>query len=207
MRLAQVPLPSLAIAPQTSTTTLNGTAPQTAAISKVPGLSMLVSDKSERVLASLVKLVEPVGLLLKYRYRMQLSGLDLALYGGRVIMRTWSRSGSEVYTTMDQSEGQHMAFVLAIPNITSRRLKMSIVSYRMPSDDPVLNFRWTIRFHKILAHDHPCLAAIERDDLGYLQHELSRKRLQLSHCTAGGYSLLHVSISHMNYDGIRLMLV
>jgi hypothetical protein len=84
---------------------------------------------------------------------------------------------------------------------------VDIVSYRMPSADPVLNFRWTVRFHKILAQDHPCLAAIERGDLGYLQHELSRKRLQLSHCTTGGYSLLHVSISHMNYDSVRLMLV
>jgi hypothetical protein len=207
MRLAQVPLPSPAIAPQTSTTTLNGMATQTAATSKVPGSLTLVSDKSERMLASLVKLAEPVGLLLKYRYRMQLSGLDLALYGGRIIMRTWPRSGTEVYMTMDQSEGQHLAFVVAIPNITSRRLKVDIVSYRMPSADPVLNFRWTVRFHKILAQDHPCLAAIERGDLGYLQHELSRKRLQLSHCTTGGYSLLHVSISHMNYDSVRLMLV
>jgi hypothetical protein len=207
MRLAQVPLPSPAIAPRTSTKIHNGTAPQRATISKALGSSLLVSDKSQRVLASLVKLAEPVGLLLKYRYRMQLSGLDLALYGGRVIMRTWSRSGSEVYTTMDQSEGQHLAFVVAIPKITSHRLKVNIVSYRLPSADPVLNFRWTVRFHKILAHDHPCLAAIERGDLGYLQHELSRKRLSLSHCTAGGYSLLHVSMSHINYDGIQLILV
>jgi hypothetical protein len=159
-------------------------------------ISVQSSYMRDRRFASLMKLAEPVGVLSKYRYSMQISGVNLALSGGRLIVKHWSHSGRGNHTTLRQSEGQQFSLIVAMPNITTRCLKVSVTGFRPRSCDLSLNFRWTVRYHRTLAYDHPYFVAIEKGDLGYLQNQLSSRKLCLSDCIAGGYSLLHVSITY-----------
>ncbi|KAI0570633.1 Arp Ankyrin repeat [Pyrenophora tritici-repentis] len=95
---------------------------------------------------------------------------------------------------------------MAIPHITTRRLKVSVVGFRTRSCDSTLNFRWTLRCHRILAYDHPYFVAIEKGDLGYLQNELSCREMCLSDCIAGGYSLLHYAVRHSRPAIVALLI-
>ncbi|CAN9191256.1 unnamed protein product [Alternaria alternata] len=93
-----------------------------------------------------------------------------------------------------------------MPQITSRRLRVSVAGFRTQPRDATLNLRWVFRYHNILAYDHPYFVAIEKDDIGYLQTQLSSKKLCLSDCIAGGYSLLHYAVRH-NRSAIAMMLI
>jgi hypothetical protein len=162
---------------------------------KTPKATTQISHTGHRRFASLATLAEPVGVLVKYRYRMQGCGVNLALYGGTLMIKRWSRSGREIHTTLVQSEGQQLSFIVAMPHITRWRVKLNVAGFRLPSYDSTLNFRWTVRCQRIHPYDHPSFVAIEKGDLGYIQNEISSKRLCLSDCVAQGNSLLHVSMT------------
>jgi hypothetical protein len=162
---------------------------------KVSRISMRIPHTRENRLASLARIAEPIGVLRGYQYHIQMLGIDMALSGGRLVVKRWSRSGKEIHTTLPQSEGHHFSLIMSMPKVTSRRLKVSVAGYRTRSCDPTLNFRWMIRYHRVLAYDHPHFVAIKKDDICHLQNQLSSNTLCLSDRIAGGHSMLHVSIT------------
>jgi hypothetical protein len=199
MSLSHAALPIPAIAAQTSIIPRSDIPSQTRVSAQASPTSIHNTHISGRQLASLARIAEPVGMITNYWYQMQLSGFDVGLHGGKVILKRWSHSGREVYTTLVNAEGQHVSLIIAVPCITARQLKVSVIGFRIPSCGFTLNFRWNLRHYRILPYDHSCFVAIERGDLGYLQQQLVSKELSLSDCATGGYSLLHVSISfHTN---------
>jgi hypothetical protein len=199
MSLSHVTLPTPAIAAQTSIIPRSNIPSLTTVSAQASPTSIHNTHISGRQLASLARIAEPVGMITNYWYQMRLSGFDVGLHAGKVILKRWSRSGREGYTTLVNSEGQHVSLIVAVPCITTRQLKVSVIGFKIPSCGFTLNFRWNLRHYRILPYDHSCFVAIEKGDLGHLQQQLISKELSLSDCATGGYSLLHVSISfHTN---------
>ncbi|OWY46977.1 ankryin repeat S-palmitoyl transferase [Alternaria alternata] len=194
--LSHVTLPTPAIAAQTSIIPQSNTPSQTTVSAHASPTSIHNTHISGRQLASLAKIAEPAGMITNYWYQMQFSGFDIGLHGGKVILKRWSRSGREGYTTLVNSEGQHVSLIVAVPCITARQLKVSVIGFKIPSYGFTLNFRWNLRHYRILPYDHSCFVAIERGDLGYLQQQLVSKELSLSDCATGGYSLLHFAVRY-----------
>lgn len=193
--LPHLALHTLPTAPQVATTPHFDIESQVTVSKKTTSNSIQASHVKDNRFASLAKLAEPVGVLVQYQYHMQVSSINLAFSGGRPIVRRWSRSGKETHTTLSQSEGHECSLTLSMPQITSRRLRVSVAGFRTRPCDATLNLRWAFRYHNILAYNHPYFVAIEKDDIGYLQNQLSSKKLCLSDCIAGGHSLLHVCIT------------
>ncbi|KAF2656072.1 ankyrin [Lophiostoma macrostomum CBS 122681] len=83
---------------------------------------------------------------------------------------------------------------------------LHLIAYRAPASPSSLNSRISVRWHRTLPHDSPCLIAVQRNDMNLLQHQISEGDCKLSDCGPGGNTLLHFAAGY-NRPAIVSMLV
>ena len=158
-----------------------------------PLTKYVVSTTTKNLAYNFPAIVEPIGLLLKKRFRFDLHVLHLDLKSGPAIVRRWTRDNRK----SQGLEGYSLSLIIQTNRYMPRRLSLTWFIVREAPHVPGYTLRFHLHAPKVLSFDCPCFKAVQYGDVQYLQQKLSTGERSIYDCGPGGNTFLHVSIKHL----------
>jgi hypothetical protein len=154
------------------------------------------SSMPERLSMFLSTLRDPVDLRIQERVEYIGDTMTAIVQGGPVMVRSWSKTGQDIYSLMPAAEAYGLASVFQTTRLFPGRLSLKILAIYSTSSMFQIDVKWRLNFVGIFRSDSSAYHAAATGNWLFLRDLLVIKEIKITHRTIYGDTLLHVSHQH-----------